>query len=353
MVNVQASCKTLPLNFTEKCIGTNIFVPYGKHYNLGLEGQYMWTDGTDLYFSNDVQYKLNKETNTWESITWNGDNLPQMGNYIWSDGDSIYYHNKYKLNKETNTWESISWNVTFDGRYVWTDGINIYYSNSTTQYKLNKETNTWETWTWNGATVVDTYYLWTDGTSIYHNGNGRNYKLNKETNTWETWTWNGNGGCWGTNVWSDSTNIYFNSGGVTYKLNKETNTWETWGGNIPYRPENTWTDGKNVYFSDSGETYLMLPITAKLYSYDGEDWNELIAFSNGISFTINGVKYYAEKGMNWWTWVDSEYNTDGYVIDETEGVLWYGTECQVLYQGNTILGSTEIVNGRAYDHNSG
>jgi hypothetical protein len=75
--------------------------------------------------------------------------------------------------------------------------------------------------------------------------------------------------------------------------------------------------------------------------------------SGVIPFTINGLNYSAEEGMTWQKWVASAYNTDGYVIDTEEGVVWYGTECQVLYQGNTILGSAEIVSGRGYDHNSG
>lgn len=35
-----------------------------------------------------------------------------------------------------------------------------------------------------------------------------------------------------------------------------------------------------------------------------------------ISFTISGVTYQAEEGMTWKSWIDSDYNVDGYYIDE-------------------------------------
>ena len=36
-----------------------------------------------------------------------------------------------------------------------------------------------------------------------------------------------------------------------------------------------------------------------------------------ITFTIDGVEYQAEEGMTWGEWVDSEYNTDSYYIENT------------------------------------
>jgi hypothetical protein len=35
-----------------------------------------------------------------------------------------------------------------------------------------------------------------------------------------------------------------------------------------------------------------------------------------ISFTIDGVSYQAEDGMTWGEWLESEYNTDGYVVGQ-------------------------------------
>lgn len=38
-----------------------------------------------------------------------------------------------------------------------------------------------------------------------------------------------------------------------------------------------------------------------------------------ISFTVDGTTYQAENGMTWGAWVESEYNTDGFLIDEDYG----------------------------------
>ena len=57
---------------------------------MSFSGGYIWTDGTDIYYSNyDTQRVLNKSNLTWETKTWNG--LTSFnGNNIWTDGDHIY-----------------------------------------------------------------------------------------------------------------------------------------------------------------------------------------------------------------------------------------------------------------------
>lgn len=42
--------------------------------------------------------------------------------------------------------------------------------------------------------------------------------------------------------------------------------------------------------------------------------------NNLISFTIDGITYFAEEGMTWRDWVDSEYNVDGYGIAVEQGL---------------------------------
>jgi hypothetical protein len=46
--------------------------------------------------------------------------------------------------------------------------------------------------------------------------------------------------------------------------------------------------------------------------------------ANLISFTIDGETYYAEEGMTWGEWVESEYNTNGYTISP-DGVVLAGS----------------------------
>jgi hypothetical protein len=98
----------------------------GKWYNAGnqwkgltyFDGQNVWTDGERYYCSaGDQQYVLNGWT--WEPITWNGYS-DVVGRDIWTDGTNFYYSwdgatssqdRQYVLNRETNTWEKKVWYV--------------------------------------------------------------------------------------------------------------------------------------------------------------------------------------------------------------------------------------------------
>lgn len=49
-----------------------------------------------------------------------------------------------------------------------------------------------------------------------------------------------------------------------------------------------------------------------------------------INFTIDGTSYEADEGMTWEQWVNSAYNTNGYVantkenrVDEVAGGMYY------------------------------
>ena len=102
---------------------------------------YIWTDGTNIYYSSDTsQYQLDKTTSTWSVKTWTG--LTSFrGWYIWTDGTNIFCsndQNQYQLNKSTSTWEPQIWNglTNFLGQRVWTDGTNFYYSKEDDQYQL-------------------------------------------------------------------------------------------------------------------------------------------------------------------------------------------------------------------------
>ena len=132
-----------------------------------FDGEYIWTDGTNTYYSRDYeQYVLNGDT--WEEKTWTG--LTNInGIYVWTDGTNTYYSSgttHYVLNGdiwETKTWTGLT---SFNGTYIWTDGTNTYYSRSTTHYVLNGDT--WEKKTWNGFTSFDGDGVWTDGINFYY-----------------------------------------------------------------------------------------------------------------------------------------------------------------------------------------
>ena len=167
-----------------------------------IEGNCIWSDGENIYYSNGSEnYKLNKETNTWEKMIWqelyNEQGNWNAGNWkgynIWSDGENIYYNDSYsgnysfKLNKETNTWEQMDWqglDEAIEGCNIWTNGKQIFYElstytqeyNSYGSYVLDLKTMKWKRIVW---TTEDEYYIsgvrpWTDGKNYYV---GTSYKI--------------------------------------------------------------------------------------------------------------------------------------------------------------------------------
>ena len=235
-----------------------------------VNGKHVWTDGTDIYYSNAIgsaeQYKLNRATSTWEPKTWKG--LTSFyGSRVWTDGTDVYYSystNQYKLNKATSTWEKKTWNGCPNGyrEYIWTDGTDIYYSNgSAEQYKLNRATSTWEPKTWNGFTNVNGKQVWTDGTDIYYSNSrgSEQYKLNKATSTWEPKTWNGYPNGYNDYIWTAGTDAYYSYVSDQYKLDKATSTWEpvTWNGFTNVDNDHVWTDGTDTYYSNGSDQYKL------------------------------------------------------------------------------------------------
>jgi hypothetical protein len=70
-----------------------------------------------------------------------------------------------------------------------------------------------------------------------------------------------------------------------------------------------------------------------------------------IAFAIYGTAYYtyyAKEGMTWGEWVESEYNTGGYVWN-ANGVICNADETQSVYDGERPMHrSFLITNGCAY-----
>ena len=229
-------------------------------------GHNVWTDGTNIYYSNSPNhYVLDKSTNTWNVKTWNGFSNFYV-NCVWTDGTNIYYSNgssQYVLDKSTNTWNVKTWNgySYISGNNVWTDGTNIYYSYGTSkQYVLDKSTNTWNKKTWNGISDFYGEGVWTDGTNIYYSNGSSQYVLDKSTNTWNVKTWNGFSAMVCENVWTDGENIYYSNGSFQYVLDKSTNTWnkKTWNGLSNFYGKGVWTDGTNIYYSNGSNQYVFV-----------------------------------------------------------------------------------------------
>ena len=237
-----------------------------------FDGSFVWTDGTDIYYSNNnYQYVLDKSTFTWSVKTWNGVPYFYREN-IWTDGTDIYYSNgsaQYVLDKTTSTWSVKTWNgiSTIYGHRIWTDGTNIYCSNGSQQYVLDKSTSTWSEKIWSGLTSFVGNLVWTDGTNFYYSTtSGAQYVLNKSTSTWSEKIWSGLTLFSGSDIWTDGTDIYCSNGSSQYILDKTTSTWSviTWGGLSSFNRSSIWTDGTDIYFSNGSEQYVLnLAVTAE------------------------------------------------------------------------------------------
>lgn len=232
-----------------------------------VNGSYVWTDGTDIYYSNNnIQYVLDKATSTWIPKTWYGLSAFYR-TYIWTDGTDIYYSNgdtQYVLDKDTSTWSTKTWSVltSFYGHRIWTDGTSVYYSNGGQQYVLDKSTSTWSTKTWSGLTSFVGDYVWSDGSHIYYSSSsGSQYVLDKSTSTWDEKTWSGLTLFVGDSVWSDGTDIYYSNGSSQYVLDKSTSTWsaKTWSGLSSFNGNKVWSDGTDSYYSDDSTQYVLNP----------------------------------------------------------------------------------------------
>ena len=233
-----------------------------------FEGNNIWTDGTNIYYSyNDTQYVLNRNSATWSTKAWNG--LTNFtGAYVWTDGENIYYSNttnQYVLNKDTSTWTPKVWNglTNFFGNYIWTDGTNIYYSYSDTneQYVLNKDTSTWATKVWNGLSNFGGGDIWTDGTNIYCSRGSSQYVLDVSADTWNEKSWAGYNPLSGSYIWTDGENIYYSQQTNQYVLDKNTSTWneKSWDeiSVSNFYGSRVWTDNYNIYYSYQSYQYVL------------------------------------------------------------------------------------------------
>jgi hypothetical protein len=67
-----------------------------------------------------------------------------------------------------------------------------------------------------------------------------------------------------------------------------------------------------------------------------------------VTFTINGIRYMAVKGMLWRDWVASDYNTNGFYISENDGVM--GSGYTLLQDSNGIyqIAGFSVAEGEEY-----
>ncbi len=226
-----------------------------------------WTDGDYIYFGHETTYRVRPTRTssnfvshmTWKEKTFEGSSSFD-GSFIWTDGTDTYYSNgsyQYVLNKTTNKWDTKTWAGSLkptDGRYIWTDGTDTYYSFGSTQYVLSG--STWSTKTWTGLTSFDGDKVWKRGTVYYYSSGASQYILSNSTWSSITWTTSlkpNNGSC----VWTDGTYTYYSFGSIQYVLSGSTWSTKTWTGLTSFRGYYIWTDGVNTYYSDDAKQYIL------------------------------------------------------------------------------------------------
>lgn len=69
-----------------------------------------------------------------------------------------------------------------------------------------------------------------------------------------------------------------------------------------------------------------------------------------ITFTIDSDSYEAEEGMTFQQWVNSSYNTGGYIIEAN--FLLTGGGAPVVYNGGNIRGTDTIIANASYTYDT-
>lgn len=329
-----------------------------------LMGMYVWSDGTNIYYSGstnnpegiDHQYVLDRETNTWHPKDWGLSGVSLNALEIWSDGVDIYYSERgtqLVFNRATSSWSTKTWNnqpSNFEGGDVWTDGDNIYYG---TDYVLDRSTSTWTTKTWTDApSSLYPTYIWSDGEHVYYSYGSAQYVLDKANSAWLEKTWNGLSSFDGNDVFTTNEGIYFVDGNKFYKLDPNTSTWaiydvrtevnDLWAGK-----SHTWSDGNTVYYSHLGYDYVFSPENRTWYAKDwgypnnwGLAWlDALDIWKDGGNIyynahAINPSRYYSlmlDKSTN--TWVDKSWSGLGEF--DAGGCIWHDGENTYYSNGSS------------------
>lgn len=143
-----------------------------------FSGIYVWNTKNNTYYSHyksdwggteNSQYKLKvvDGSYSWEEVSWTGLENPNKP-YIWTDGQNIY-HSKgtshYKLNEDSLTWVSKTWegiDSSFDGDNVWTFNDRVFCSQGDNHFELNKTTGSWEAITFGGLSSFYGRDIWRD-----------------------------------------------------------------------------------------------------------------------------------------------------------------------------------------------
>ena len=361
--------------------------------NIPYDGCNVWHDGEHIYYSGgNIQYEFNRSTGDWEEKTWNV--MPNqgvgveglVGEYIWTDGrdiycsnvttvdnETVYYH--YILDRANDTWSPKTWNYgsipsqgliatnNFTGYNIWNHNGNTYYSHNDDQYKLDVATSTWNPFPmrylygnsvefeghdvfhigqrtfmsifktgsqypggyvgfinelsdddrfWVGIDsvtdviidVIDSSYPYSNvwhnilDNKTYINNEYNELIYNEELGKWEK---KPNTGALtpgrGADIWDDGTDLYYDSAPTRRKFNKETGQWDYNNATLPsqlsnyFKGRHVWHAGDHVYYSDSYSQYELNKSTGEWESKTWEGISDLFYFK-AINIWHNGNDVY-------------------------------------------------------------
>lgn len=207
---------------------TNVFEPFEWGGLNNFRANYIWRNGNDIYLTVDsYTYKLDTTTYTWNIANEiSGSMLISPAN-IWSFGDKIFSSNNYshyEFNKETLSWESVTFTGLgtngFNGSKIFVSGDYAYLIlTSSYQYRLSLDSYEWEQIQISGYNLnnIDNIVIYKDyvlllsgGCNFYFDSENMifNSLLMKTDSIYYT----------GADFWTDGTNLYCSDGSSHQKI---------------------------------------------------------------------------------------------------------------------------------------
>ena len=259
-------------------INSSYWTPVTWKGLTNFDGKYVWSDGTNIYYSSgSSQYVLNRSNNTWSTKTWSGTTVQLDGSYIWYNpysNDWIYSNGSTQLAFNGSTWEETAFTQTgggaasFTGSTIWYNGTSNSlraYRAGGTNYRLNGS-RLWYTLKSTGWPAMSKSYLWyphdfaTEG-KTYYSRTATGYQGVIDNGAYSSISWGSVKPYQGAYVWHSANHTYYSYNGNNYVLNDDKTAWllTYWAGlnGVSIEASHIWHDGSNTYYS-YGTTHLKL-----------------------------------------------------------------------------------------------
>ncbi len=223
-----------------------------------------------FYSSGSQQYRLNKETLTWELKTWTGFS-PLYGSNVFHLGENVYYlrnRDHYILNKETLIWEPKVWtglSSSLEYYSIFSDGNVAYLIDVSTIYKLDEENSCCYYLTTFPNSYIHSMYgssdFFVNDGLLYYSYKPENIDIffDLEKGEWLNFSWNTPSYFRGYGIWRYKDNLYYSYGNKHLYYDTTTNSWLVKDWDITdFEAYYIWNDGVNLYYSKSITHYIFV-----------------------------------------------------------------------------------------------